>query len=142
VQRILVAMSGLAALAAAGLLAVTLGAHTVRAHALAARPAHSRTAVPLPAATRRRLTQLERSLGTLQATPALKRPQGQRRAVVPMGTACYVDTPRCSQTPCVVYVQSDAVLRPAIPGVRLGTQARNCAQPKVASAILRGTASP
>jgi hypothetical protein len=95
VQRVLVFVSALVALAVAAVLAVGVGAHTVHAQAAPSASSVTRTATA-PTAT-----------------------------VAPdAGHTCYVGVPRCSQTPCIEYINAQAVLITPVPGIRLATPAR------------------
>lgn len=94
-QRIRVFVGALAAIAVAAVLAVGVGAHTVHARAAPSRSSAARTA----------------TTPTVTVSPVA-------------GHTCYVSVPRCSQNPCVEYINAHAVLITPAPGVRLATPAR------------------
>ena len=108
-RRLLVAVGSVAALVAAGVLAVGVGARTVSARPA---PAGAR-AQPRSATTPRR------------SVPAAG------------GHMCFVSVPRCSETPCIEYIQSAtaAVVRTPVPGARLAS--RRCGPPKRRAKVTR-----
>jgi hypothetical protein len=108
-QRFLVVVSVLVVIAVGAVAAVSLGAHAVHAQA-----AGSAASAARPAATHR-----------------VTRPPAARVATTPTitvpaqaGHTCYVSVPRCSQTPCIEYINAHAMLIAPAPGVRLATPAR------------------
>jgi hypothetical protein len=107
-RRILVAVGSIAPLIAAGVLAAGIGARTVSA----------RTA---PAAVRGQ----PRSSAAPHRSPSAAD-----------GHTCFVSVPRCSETPCIEYIQSatTAVARAPVPGVRLASP--RCGSPKRTTKVL------
>jgi hypothetical protein len=113
-RRLLVAVGSIAALAAAGVLAAGVGAGTVSARpAPAAVHAHPRSS----------------------AAPHLSVPAGG-------GHMCFVSVPRCSETPCIEYIESAtaAVARAPVPGARLASP--RCRSPKLSTKITRRPTPP
>jgi hypothetical protein len=114
-RRLLVAAGSIAALVAAGVLAVGVGARTVSAR-------------PAPAAVR--------SQPRSAATPHRSVPAGG-------GHMCFVSVPRCSETPCIEYIQSApaAVVRTPVPRARPASP--RCGPPKRRTKVSRTpTATP
>jgi hypothetical protein len=113
-RRLLVALGSTAALAAAGVLAAGVGAGTVSAR-------------PAPAAVHAQ----PRS----SAAP-------HRSALAEGGHVCFVSVPRCSETPCIEYIQSAtaAVARSTVPGVRLASP--RCRSSKLSTKVRRSPTAP
>ncbi len=113
-RRLLVAVGSIAALIAVGVLAAGIGARTVSA----------RTAPAAVRAEPRSSTAPHRNL------PAAG------------GHTCFVSVPRCSETPCVEYIQSATatVARALLPGIRLASP--RCGSPKHATKRMRTPTPP
>ena len=113
-RRLLVAVGVTAALAAAGVLAAGVGARTVSTR-------------PAPAAVR---AQPRSSAAPHRNLP----PDG--------GHVCFVSVPRCSETPCIEYIQSAtaAAARAPVPGVRLASP--RCGSPKLGAKVMRTPTQP
>jgi hypothetical protein len=108
-RHFLVAVGSIAALAAAGVLAAGVGARTVSARRA---PAAVHARAPSSAVPHR-------------SVPAAG------------GQACFVSVPRCSETPCIEYIQpaTAAVARAPVPGVRLASP--RCGSPKLGTKVTR-----
>jgi hypothetical protein len=133
-RRLLAAVGVIAALAVAGVLAAGVGARTVSGG-----PALAAAA----AAARNRLRTV-----SAHSAPAAARSQRRfstaphRNPPVDGGHACFVSVPRCSETPCIEYIQSAtaAVARVPAPGVR--PAAPRCGSTKLGAKIMRTPTAP
>jgi hypothetical protein len=107
VQRVLVVGSALVALAVAAVMAVSVGAHTGHAQAAPSGSSRGHRAARHPPA--------------LHPAPSITVPGVT-------GHTCYVSVPRCSEMPCVEYINAHAAVAVGVAGARLATTAR-CPSP-------------